>query len=98
MASTALTEAQFLAWGWRIPFLLSIALIGVGLFIRLRVLETPSFERVKQERREERLRGRPTPLLELLTEMPELASDLDVPARGSAHAPSRRGGTKAARG
>jgi error-prone DNA polymerase len=47
------------------------------------------------ELREERLRGRSTPLLNLLNEMPELASDLDVPARGSAHTPSRRGGTKA---
>jgi DNA-directed DNA polymerase III PolC len=45
--------------------------------------------------RRENPRGRPTPLLNLLAEMPELASDLDVPARGSAHAPSRRGGTKA---
>jgi hypothetical protein len=33
--------------------------------------------------------------MHLLTEMPELAGDLDVPARGSAHAPSRRGGSKA---
>jgi MFS family permease len=34
--------------GWRIPFLISIALIGVGLFIRLRVMESPLFERVKE--------------------------------------------------
>jgi error-prone DNA polymerase len=52
-------------------------------------------KRPVNELREERSRGRATPLLELLTEMPELASDLDVPARGSAHAPSRRGGTRA---
>jgi hypothetical protein len=36
--------------------------------------------------------------MHLLADMPELAQDLDVPARGSAHAPSRRGGTKAAAG
>jgi MHS family shikimate/dehydroshikimate transporter-like MFS transporter len=38
---------QFLSWGWRIPFLLSVALIGVGLFIRLRVMESPVFQEVK---------------------------------------------------
>ncbi|MCH6159876.1 MFS transporter [Streptomyces marispadix] len=36
-------EDAFLAWGWRIPFLLSIALLAVGLFVRLRVEETPVF-------------------------------------------------------
>jgi DNA polymerase III alpha subunit len=41
--------------------------------------------------------GRNAPLLNLLADMPELASDLDVPARGSAHAPSRRGGSNLAR-
>jgi error-prone DNA polymerase len=43
-----------------------------------------------QELREARATGRKTPLLNLLHEMPELAADLDVPARGSAHAPTRR--------
>jgi MFS family permease len=37
------TEAQFLAWGWRIPFLFSIALLALGLFVRLKVNETPVF-------------------------------------------------------
>jgi error-prone DNA polymerase len=41
--------------------------------------------------------GRNAPLLSLLADMPELASDLDVPARGSAHAPSRRGGSNLVR-
>lgn len=36
-------EADFLAWGWRVPFLLGILLLGVGMFIRLRVLESPLF-------------------------------------------------------
>ena len=44
-------NADFLAWGWRIPFLISIALLGVGLFIRLRVMESPVFEEVKQTRK-----------------------------------------------
>jgi len=34
---------SFLAWGWRIPFLLSIVLVGVGLYIRIGILETPKF-------------------------------------------------------
>jgi hypothetical protein len=37
---------QFLAWGWRIPFLLSIVMAGVGLYIRLGILETPIFRRL----------------------------------------------------
>jgi metabolite-proton symporter len=41
---------QFLSWGWRVPFLLSVVLVGVGLLIRLRVLETPAFEKAKETR------------------------------------------------
>ena len=41
-------EEQFLSWGWRIPFLLSVIILGVGLYIRLRILETPVFEEVKE--------------------------------------------------
>ena len=36
-------EEEFLAWGWRVPFLLSIVLLAIGLFVRLRVAETPVF-------------------------------------------------------
>ncbi|MEV4758641.1 MFS transporter [Micromonospora sp. NPDC049559] len=42
-ALTALPEDALLSWGWRLPFLLSITLVGVGLFVRLRVLESPVF-------------------------------------------------------
>jgi metabolite-proton symporter len=41
-------EAQFLAWGWRVPFLLSFILVIVGMFIRLKLAETPAFARVKE--------------------------------------------------
>ncbi len=40
-----LSNAQFLSWGWRVPFLASAALVGVGLYIRLRLVETPEFRR-----------------------------------------------------
>ncbi len=42
------TEDQFMAWGWRIPFLVSIVLVAVGLFIRLAVMESPAFKAVKE--------------------------------------------------
>jgi MFS family permease len=48
--SYILSNADFVAWGWRVAFLLSIVLLAVGLFIRLRVLETPEF--TKQARKE----------------------------------------------
>ena len=48
LAVTSLPEAQFLAWGWRVPFLLSILLVAVGLFIRLRILESPAFQRLRE--------------------------------------------------
>ena len=57
---------EFLAWGWRVPFLLSIALVGVGLFIRVRILETPAFERVKATRQEAR-----QPIVEVLRKYPK---------------------------
>ena len=56
-----LPEDQFLSWGWRLPFLLSILLVGVGLVIRLRILETPAFLRVKETGAEARL-----PIVDLL--------------------------------
>ena len=46
--SVFFSKQDFLAFGWRIPFLLSIVLVGLGLFIRLKITETPAFELVKQ--------------------------------------------------
>ena len=45
-----LPEEHFLAWGWRVPFLVGIFLLGVGLFIRLRILETPLFTKVQKNK------------------------------------------------
>lgn len=46
--SNIMTDEQFFAWGWRIPFLLSVVLIGVGLFIRLSLAESPAFAQLQQ--------------------------------------------------
>ena len=40
--TTTMSEAQFLAWGWRLPFLLSSVLVGLGLWIRFRLADTPA--------------------------------------------------------
>ena len=42
-----LPEDQFLSWGWRVPFLLSVILVLVGLLIRVRIVETPAFTKLK---------------------------------------------------
>jgi metabolite-proton symporter len=44
-----LSEAQFFAWGWRVPFLASSALVLVGLYVRLRITETPAFRRAIEQ-------------------------------------------------
>jgi MFS family permease len=71
---SALPDEQFFAWGWRVPFLLSIILIAVGLFIRLRILESPVFTRIKELRIDSK-----APLIELLRDYP-MTSTLAVGA------------------
>src|SRR5688572_21870929 len=61
-----LPEEQFLTWGWRVPFLLSIVLVGIGLIIRLRILETPAFLRIKTQAGAAR-----QPILEVLARYPK---------------------------
>jgi MHS family shikimate/dehydroshikimate transporter-like MFS transporter len=46
-----LPDAEFKAWGWRIPFLVSLVLVGVGVFVRARLPETPVFEDIKSHAR-----------------------------------------------
>jgi metabolite-proton symporter len=48
--TTNLSEEQFLAWGWRVPFLLSVLLIAVGIFIRLNIVESPAFTEILKTR------------------------------------------------
>jgi MFS transporter, MHS family, shikimate and dehydroshikimate transport protein len=45
-------EESFLSWGWRVPFLLGIALLAVGLFIRLQIFESPLFAKIREQKRE----------------------------------------------
>ncbi len=61
LAVSAVSGDQFLTWGWRVPFLFSIVLIAIGLYIRLGILETPVFRRLVAERRIERLRSSKSP-------------------------------------
>jgi MFS family permease len=56
---------EFATWGWRIPFFLSIVLIGVGLWIRLGILETPVFKQLLDDKKIER-----TPILEVIKRQP----------------------------
>jgi MFS transporter, MHS family, shikimate and dehydroshikimate transport protein len=49
-AVSALPEDQFLSWGWRLPFLAGVILLGLGLFIRLHILETPLFAEARAQR------------------------------------------------
>ncbi|WER45036.1 MFS transporter [Cupriavidus sp. WKF15] len=55
LLSLTLTDAQFLAWGWRVAFLVSAAMVFVGMYIRLNVKETPEFAAVKQRNAETRI-------------------------------------------
>jgi MFS family permease len=56
---------QFLVWGWRIPFLMSIIMVGVGLWIRLGILETPVFRRIIEQHQVER-----APVIEVFKRQP----------------------------
>jgi MFS transporter, MHS family, shikimate and dehydroshikimate transport protein len=66
LMSKTLTEAQFLSWGWRVGFIASILLVGVGIYIRMSITETPEFERVKAAGAEAKM-----PFLELLRRYPK---------------------------
>src|SRR5438067_6544558 len=66
LAFSAISGDQFLTWGWRVPFWLSIVMVAVGLYIRLGILETPVFARILEERRVER-----TPVIEVIKRQPK---------------------------
>jgi metabolite-proton symporter len=66
LAFSQMSGEQFLSWGWRVPFALSLILVGVGLYIRLGILETPVFSRLVAERKVER-----RPMLQVIKEHPK---------------------------
>jgi len=57
-----LPEDEFMSWGWRVPFLASIFLVGIGLYIRLNLAETPAFRRLQRNEQVAAI-----PILEILT-------------------------------
>ena len=64
---TGVGEEAFADWGWRIPFLVSILLLGVSLWIRLKLAESPAFQRMKAEGK-----GTKTPLKDSFARWPNL--------------------------
>ena len=66
LAFSQMSGEEFLAWGWRIPFALSLILVGIGLYIRLGILETPVFTKLLAERKVD-----PTPMLTVIKEHPK---------------------------
>src|SRR5690242_5206990 len=62
---SAVSGDQFETWGWRVPFLLSIVLVGIGLWIRLGILETPVFRQLVENNRIER-----APIAEVIKKQP----------------------------
>jgi len=64
--SYSLTDAQFLAWGWRVAFLLSFVLVLVGLYIRLNIMETPEFAKLKKKGAEVKV-----PFVSMITNFPK---------------------------
>ena len=65
LISRLTTEAQFLAWAWRLPFLASAVLVGIGLYVRLALTETPVFRKVLETREQVRV-----PMVEVVTRHP----------------------------
>ena len=66
LAFSQMSGDAFLSWGWRVPFILSIILVGIGLWIRLGITETPLFQRLVKENKVER-----APIVEVFKRHPK---------------------------
>jgi metabolite-proton symporter len=62
LLDVTVSNEAFASWGWRIPFLLSIALVGIGLYVRVRIAETPVFEQAMQNKQQAKV-----PFVDLLS-------------------------------
>jgi metabolite-proton symporter len=65
LAFSAWSGADFISWGWRVPFILSIVLVGIGLWIRVGILETPVFKQLVETNKIEK-----APILEVIKRQP----------------------------
>ena len=65
-AVSKLPEADFLSWGWRVPFLASFLLVIVGVWIRMTIAESPVFEKLKEQKQESKM-----PIIEAITKHPK---------------------------
>jgi MFS family permease len=66
LAFSSWAGADFVTWGWRVPFALSIILVGVGLWIRLGILETPVFQEILDKEKVEK-----APVIEVIKQQPK---------------------------
>jgi MFS family permease len=60
-----LPDEQFLAWGWRVAFLASVVMVAIGLYIRVKILETPAFTQIREAQAEVKV-----PFVELMRTQP----------------------------
>lgn len=69
LLAAVLSPEQFAAWGWRVPFLFSIVLIGIAMYIQLKIEDTPAFKMVQAQAN----KGAPqrSPMLEVIREHPK---------------------------
>lgn len=65
-AVSKMPDAQFLSWGWRVPFLASFLLVIVGVWIRMTIAESPIFEKLKEQKQEAKM-----PIIEAITKHPK---------------------------
>jgi metabolite-proton symporter len=65
------SEATFEAWGWRIPFLLSAVLVGIGLYVRLQLEESPVYQEAKAEIAQKKDSAAHMPLVEVIRTYPK---------------------------
>lgn len=65
-AFSKLPEAAFLSWGWRVPFLVSLILVVVGIWIRMTIAESPVFAKLKEQKQEAKM-----PIIEAIKKHPK---------------------------